>query len=312
MRERISSRSSSSVSNSEADWANSSSSAGSSFSRTSFTFTAKVAVFPATSSGWWSSGKVTWISVSSPADFPDRPWLNSGIRPSEPSSTVKPLPLEPSNGSPSIAPSKSITTTSRSAAGRSTGLRLPNPSRRRSSSSEIASSGTSTSVLPTSSPRYSPSSAFGRTPTSIEKTSSSPSPGSCSTSSFGSPTVGRPDSTIARSYHSGSESRIACSSTASRPMRWMTSCGGTLPLRKPGSFISPAICFAARSTRCASTLRLDPDLEPRARLGKLGYFGPHLRLSLLRAHEPAAAPRSPANAATRPSGPVTTHAARRS
>ena len=61
-----------------------------------------------------------------------------------------------------------------------------------------------------------------------------------------------PDSSSACSYHSGSPSRSACSTTASRPTRWITSCGGTLPLRKPGSFISPASCSAARSTRLAS------------------------------------------------------------
>ena len=48
-------------------------------------------------------------------------------------------------------------------------------------------------------------------------------------SSFGSPTVRQPERTIASSYHSGSESRTACSSTASRPTRWITIGPGTLP-----------------------------------------------------------------------------------
>ena len=58
-----------------------------------------------------------------------------------------------------------------------------------------------------------------------------------------------PEASSACSYHSGSASRIACSTTASRPIRWITICGGTLPLRKPGIFISPARSRAARSTR---------------------------------------------------------------
>ena len=64
-------------------------------------------------------------------------------------------------------------------------------------------------------------------------------------SSFGSPTGVTPESIIARSYHSGKPSRSASSMTASRPTRWRTSCGGTLPLRKPGSFISLAKLRAA-------------------------------------------------------------------
>ena len=54
---------------------------------------------------------------------------------------------------------------------------------------------------------------------------------------------------IASSYHSGSESRTACSSTASRPMRWITIAGGTLPLRKPGSFSSRPSAVAVRWRR---------------------------------------------------------------
>ena len=116
----------------------------------------------------------------------------------------------------------------------------------------MASSGTWTSALPTSSPLYSPSVAVGRTATSIENESSSPASGSEGTSSFGSPTGVIPVSMSARSYHSGSESRSACSRTASRPTRWMTSCGGTLPLRKPGMRMSRASWCAARSTRCST------------------------------------------------------------
>ena len=72
-------------------------------------------------------------------------------------------------------------------------------------------------------------------------------------SSFGSPTGVTPESIIARSYHSGNPSRSASSMTASRPTRWRTSCGGTLPLRKPGSFISLANVRAAACSRLSSS-----------------------------------------------------------
>ena len=91
--------------------------------------------------------------------------------------------------------------------------------------------------------------AFGRTPTSIEKARSSPSAGRSPTSSLGSPIGLMPLSIRARSYHSGNESRSACSTTASRPIRWITIWGGTLPLRNPGIFISPARVDAAPATR---------------------------------------------------------------
>ena len=96
-----------------------------------------------------------------------------------------------------------------------------------------------------------PSVAFGVTETSIEKLSGSPWSGtwSRSTSSFGSPTVETPERRIASSYHSGSESRTACSSTASRPIRWITIGPGTLPFRKPGIRSSRPSAVAARCTR---------------------------------------------------------------
>ena len=90
------------------------------------------------------------------------------------------------------------------------------------------------SRLPTSTPLYSPSSAFGRTPISIENVSGSPSPGMSPTFSSGSPTGAMPASSIAATYQRPSEERIVSSSTASRPMRRMTTGGGTLPLRNPG------------------------------------------------------------------------------
>ena len=79
-----------------------------------------------------------------------------------------------------------------------------------------------------------------------------PPRGGRETSSFGSPTGVIPVSSSARSYHSGSESRSACSSTASRPTRWITSSAGTLPRRKPGICISRPSCRAARSSRFAT------------------------------------------------------------
>ena len=63
----MSARSSARVSNSEASEANSSSSSGRIFSRTSLTLTLKTASSPARCSAWYSSGKVTLTSRSSPA-----------------------------------------------------------------------------------------------------------------------------------------------------------------------------------------------------------------------------------------------------
>ena len=72
-------------------------------------------------------------------------------------------------------------------------------------------------------------------------------------SSFGSPTGVTPEVIIARSYHSGSPSRSASSMTASRPIRWRTSCGGTLPFLNPGTFISLAKLRAAACRRLSTS-----------------------------------------------------------
>ena len=73
----------------------------------------------------------------------------------------------------------------------------------------------------------------------------------------GSPTELTPEASSALSYHSGSASRIASSSTEPKPSRWITSDGGALPLRNPGIRISRARARAARcmarSTSAAGT-----------------------------------------------------------
>ncbi len=70
------------------------------------------------------------------------------------------------------------------------------------------------SALPTSRPLYSPSLAGGRTPTSNLNSSGSPSSSGVETiSMLGSPIGLTPESSSARSYHSGSASRIASCST---------------------------------------------------------------------------------------------------
>ena len=75
-----------------------------------------------------------------------------------------------------------------------------------------------------------------------------------------------PEASSARSYHSGSASRIASSSTAAKPRRWITSEGGALPLRKPGIRISRARARAARltarSTSAAGTSTSTRTREP--------------------------------------------------
>ncbi len=73
----------------------------------------------------------------------------------------------------------------------------------------------------------------------------------------GLPTVAMPASWTASSYQPGSARRTASSSTASRPTCWSTTCGGTLPLRNPGTFmsrpISPAALATSRSMASGST-----------------------------------------------------------
>ena len=88
-------------------------------------------------------------------------------------------------------------------------------------------------------------------------------------SSFGSPTVETPERTIASSYHSGSESRTACSSTASRPIRWITIGPGTLPLRKPGIRSSRPSCAAVRWRRDSISSLGHLGVEAHARVGQL-------------------------------------------
>ena len=178
---------------------------------------------------------------------------------------------EPSNGSPSIVPAKSI---SDRVARRAPGARRASGSRSpRAAARARLRPPRREPRAPACRPRA-PCSRRARPPggrtTSIEKASSSPSAGSSPTSSFGSPIALTPESSSARSYHSGSESRSACSTTASRPNRWITSCGGTLPLRKPGIFISPASAFAARSTRFATSVGLDRDVDLDLGIGELG------------------------------------------
>ena len=83
---------------------------------------------------------------------------------------------------------------------------------------------------------------------------------------LGSPTGLTPEASSARSYHSGSASRIASSSTAPKPSRWITSEGGALPLRKPGSRISRARPRAARLIARVDVLGRDLDLDLDARV----------------------------------------------
>ncbi len=100
--------------------------------------------------------------------------------------------------------------------------------------------------------------ATGLTPTSIAKRRGSPSPGISVRSRFGSPTGLTPESIIACSYQSASDDSRVWVSTASRPSRCETISGGTLPLRKPGIFISPpsseAVSVIRRSTSAGSTV----------------------------------------------------------
>src|SRR3954451_9451134 len=94
-------------------------------------------------------------------------------------------------------------------------------------------------------------------PTSIVNPSGDPFSGRSLRSICGSPTVFTPASVTASSYQLGSAWRTASSSTASRPTCWITTCGGTLPLRKPGTRISrpilPAAVWSSRSSTSVGT-----------------------------------------------------------
>ena len=90
--------------------------------------------------------------------------------------------------------------------------------------------------------------ALGRTPISIVKVSGWPCGGRSPSLTSGSPTGWMPAASIASRYHWPSAPRTASSRTASRPKRWMTTGGGTLPLRKPGIRRSRPSVRAARST----------------------------------------------------------------
>jgi hypothetical protein len=82
---------------------------------------------------------------------------------------------------------------------------------------------------------YSPSVAVGRTPISIVKVSGWPSPGKIADVELGvadGMDAGRRRSP--RGTSGPSRPRTVSSRTLSRPMRWITTGGGTLPLRKPG------------------------------------------------------------------------------
>ena len=104
-------RSSSTVSNSEASEAKSSSSFGQLLlARTSLTVTAKTASWPASSAAPYSSGKVTLTSTSSPALAPMICSSKSSISWPEPISIMWSLAAPPSNSSPSRLPTKSTST----------------------------------------------------------------------------------------------------------------------------------------------------------------------------------------------------------
>ena len=179
------------------------------------------------------------------------------------------------------------------------------------------SSGTSFSARPTSSPLYSPSLAGGRTPTSNLKASGSPSESGVATiSMLGSPIGLIPVSSNARSYHSGSASRIASSKTGAKPSRWITSEGGALPWRKPGIRISFAIARAAREAARSTSL---PGTSTSTRTRESGSsvrevsIGADPRSSHRSARRRtkavrSAAPKSIAKARPLPAGPVTNQA----
>ena len=79
-----------------------------------------------------------------------------------------------------------------------------------------------------------------------------------------------PDSSIASTYQPPSELRSASSSTASRPRRRITTGGGTLPLRKPGTRIWRPSSPCGLLEPALDLLGGHLGLDAHARLGQLG------------------------------------------
>ena len=213
-------------------------------------------------------GSVSSTSSSSPGEAPRSASSISGSSRPAPSSTIRSsrgAAVERARRRP--CPRSRSTTRSPSGGPRSTGLTLANPSRSRSSSASMASSGTSASAArPTSRPRVVAELrlrahadldrerellALGGELRDVELRDRRP--------------ADRRRRAGRRSYHSPSESRSACSRTASRPTRWITSAPGTLPLRNPGIRISrPMRAAAVRSTALRDRLGPRRDVDAHA------------------------------------------------
>ena len=86
----------------------------------------------------------------------------------------------------------------------------------------------------------------------------------------GSPTGTMRAASIAARYQPPSDSRTASSSTASRPTRWMTTGGGALPARKPGTRRLRASWRAAWVDAALDLGGGHLGLHAHARLGELG------------------------------------------
>ena len=80
-------------------------------------------------------------------------------------------------------------------------------------------------------------------------------------------------SPIASAYQPPIELRTASSSTYSRPTRRMKTCGGTLPLRKPGTRVSRASASGGLREALLDLGRGDLGVDADARLGQLGDAG---------------------------------------
>ena len=153
---------SSNVSNSLTSFANSSSNSGNSFFLISWTFTLNVASFPAKSFEKYSSGNLTFISLSSSIFIPIIWSSNPGINVLLPISNSWPSAFPPSNATPSTNPSKSITAISPFSTGLSSiDINLELCSCICPNSWLISSSDTVYSIFGISIPLYFPSSASG-------------------------------------------------------------------------------------------------------------------------------------------------------
>ena len=185
----------------------------------------------------------------------------------------------------------------------------------------MRSAGTSASGFPTSRPLYSPSSAFGLTPTSIENVEALALARQLVHVELGvaDGDDARGDDRLLVPLGKRVADRLLDDGLAAEPLD--DHLRRHLALAKAGHLHLAGQLLCGAVHPLFDHVGLDGYVQAHARFGQLGQLGLHrrraysgLRLSPMRrrAQPPSAAPRSPRNATTRPTGPVKSQARNRS